>query len=68
MSKKTDTRRLIPLLISIKNIFGNLLAYIIADVDYGSKQNSINDEFIYSSHKRLVFKKYAYRNDRYKFL
>ncbi|PHK48468.1 transposase, partial [Staphylococcus edaphicus] len=103
----TDTRTLIPFLTLIKNTFGNLPEYIVADAGYGSEQNymsiiddfnktplitygmflkdktkkykddifntqnwqydEVNDEFICPNYKRLGFKRYAYKKDRYGF-
>lgn len=103
----TDTRTLIPFLTLIKNTFGKLPEYIVADAGYGSEQNymsiiddfnktplitygmflkdktkkykddifntqnwqydEVNDEFICPNYKRLGFKRYAYKKDRYGF-
>ncbi|SNV60504.1 transposase [Staphylococcus simiae] len=103
----TDTRTLIPFLTLIKETYGYLPEYIVADAGYGSEQNymaiiddfnrtplitygmfikdktkkfksdifntqnweydEINDEFICPNQKRLGFKRYAYRNDKYGF-
>ncbi len=103
----TDTRTMIPLLTLIKETYGHLPEYIVADAGYGSEPNymaiidefnrtplitygmfikdktnkyksdifnthnweygEINDEFICPNHKRLGFKRYAYRHDKYGF-
>ena len=103
----TDTRTMIPFLNLIKDTYGNLPEYIVADAGYGSEPNymeivddfnrtplipygmfikdktkkyksdifntqnwdydEINDEFICPNHKRLGFKRYAYRHDKYGF-
>ncbi|PKI09157.1 IS5/IS1182 family transposase [Staphylococcus shinii] len=103
----TDTRTMIPFLTLIKQTYGHLPEYIVADAGYGSEPNymaiidefnrtplitygmfikdktnkyksdifntqnwkydEINDEFICPNHKRLGFKRYAYRYDKYGF-
>jgi len=97
----------VPFLTLIKETYGHLPEYIVADAGYGSEPNymtiidefnrtplitygmfikdktnkyksdifntqnwkydEINDEFICPNHKRLGFKKYAYRYDKYGF-